>query len=139
MGGFSGGVSFTILIASLAYIFYVKPRYEAERNEFVFCKQVLAFIDGLSFSGITAHCSIYDLRPFVEHQLSESRNRPGNQPRIEYTTSNGHRFTAYSGKNDHVLFAVICVALYAQDYSNRDLIAWCESELEHARKFGIHF
>ena len=139
MGEVSYVLSALLLIASLAYIIYFRPKFEEDRDNLIFDNRVLAFIDGLYFSGIDFRCSIYDLRPYVEHQLIKAHQLPGNQFLIEYTAKNGYSYCSHTGKNDYALFAILCIVQYAKERDIDHLVSWCESELEHARKYGIHF
>lgn len=134
MDNLAGILSGTLLIAGLIYIIFLRPLFEKRRNELIFDNQVIAFIDGLYFSGIEFGCPISDMRIYVKNQLSKAHQLPGNQFLIEYTTSNGYRFCSHTSPNDHMLFAILCIAQFAKEYNNDELKSWAEPKMLIAHK-----
>ena len=131
------------IVGGLAYIIYFRPQFEKDRDTLIFDNRVLSFIDGLYFSELDEllnkkpYCSFtINLRPYVERQLSEAHKLPSNQCLIEYTATDGYLYCSFPS-NGHALFALLCIAQFAKDRDNTELVEWCESKLNRASHYSF--
>ncbi len=124
------------LIYAFCEIVWFQPIRKRHRNNLVFDNRVLGFIDGLYFSEIVSFgCADFEMRRYVEDQLSKAHQLPRNQFLIEYTTSSGQLYCTHTGLHgDHILFAILCIAQYAKERNNAELVSWCESRMLLAHK-----
>lgn len=134
MGSISGPLFGLLIVACLFYVVFIRPKIEKAREDSDFDSRVLAFVEGLRFSGLDLRAEI--LR-YVEDQLERAHKLPGNQALIEYTTEQGWCYRSWTGEGDHMLFAVICIAQFGKESGDDELVSWCESMMEDARRAGI--
>lgn len=139
MGSITELLSGLFLIAFFVYIIFLKPKWEKARNDLIFDNRVFGFIDGLYLAGIDLGCTDFDMRRYVKDQLSKAHHLPGNQFLIEYTTAQGWRYCSRTDNNDHALFAILCIAQYAKEHCDAEVVSWCESNLILASKAGINY
>lgn len=139
MGDLSGQLFCIVFCFSIIYIVFLRPKFEKMRDELIFDNRVLAFIDGLHLAGIEFGCACFEMRSYVRSQLSKAHRIPGNQCLIEYTTAKGFRYCSQTGNGDHMLFAILCIAQYAKECGNANLVSWCESNMNLARRDGINY
>lgn len=129
------------LIIGFLDMFWFSSIREKKRNNLIFDNRVLGFIDGLHFSEVVRFgCADFEMRRYVEDQLSKAHKLPGNQFLIEYTTASGQCYCTHTGLHgDHILFAILCIAQYAKERNNAELVSWCESRmlLAHKSSCGI--
>lgn len=123
-----------LVVAGLLYLVFLRPKFEAKRDNLEFDNLVLGFIDGLCFSGMEFGGSGSELRRYVEAQLSKAHQLPGNECLIEYTTKDERIYRSWTGRNDAKLFALLCVAEYAKEHDLTSLVSWCESNMIQASK-----
>lgn len=126
-----------IICIVVCSVFFASKR-EKVRADLEFDSLVLGFVDGLLFSGlICEYIADVNIRRYVEDQLSKAHQLPGNQALIEYTTEQGRRYYSWTSKNEHALFAILCIAQFSKKYGESELTSWCESVMEEARRVGI--
>lgn len=126
-------------VGLISYMVYFRSLIEKKRNNAIFDERALGFIDGLYLMDVHFRCSCSEMRRYVEEQLAKAHALPGNKALIEYTTSSGWRYYSRTGTGDHTLFAILCIVQYAQERGDSELISWCESVIESARKNGINY
>ena len=134
MGSISGPLFGLLIVACLFYVVFIRPKIEKAKEDSDFDSHVLAFVEGLRFSGLDLRTEI--LR-YVEDQLERAHKLPGNQALIKYTTEQGWCYRSWTGEGDYMLFAVICIAQFGKDNGDYELFSWCESMMEDARRAGI--
>lgn len=139
MDSLSNWIITLFIVSSLIYIVYFHPKREEEREHLKFDSLVLGFIDGLYLTEIEFGCTAFDMRRYIKQQLAKAHALPGNQFLIEYTTAAGNRFCSHTGNTDHALFAILCIAQYAREQGNTELITWCESMMDSARRNSINY
>lgn len=122
------------VVAGLLYLVFLRPKFEAKRDNQEFDNLVLGFIDGLYFSGMELGCSGSEIRQYVEAQLFKAHQLPGNECLIKYTTKDERIYCSWTGRNDANLFALLCVAAYAREHGQANLVAWCESKMAQASR-----
>ena len=133
-------VSTLLLIASIAYIVYFRPKFEESQNQRAFDDRVLGFIDGLYISGVKFGCTDFEMRHYVKMLLSKAHALPGNQFLMEHITAKGWGYTSRTGLHgDHMTFALLCVIQYAKECENNELISLCEDMLVSARVSEVHY
>lgn len=126
------------IIAVVVFSFFLESKHEKVRADLEFDSHVLGFVDGLLFSGLhLKHTTALDIRRYVEDQLSRAHQLPGNRALIEYTTKQGRCYRSWTCKNEHALFAILCIAQLSKEHGDSELTSWCESMMEEARRAGI--
>lgn len=126
------------IIAVALFSFFLKSKHEEVRADLEFDSHVLGFVDGLLFSGLhLKHTTALDIRRYVEDQLPKAHQLPSNQALIEYTTEEGLCYHSWTSKNEHALFAILCIAQLSKEHGDSELTSWCESVMEEARRAGI--
>ena len=128
-----------LLISIFAYLFYFRPKFDNKHADEAFDNLVLGVIDGLILADVPAGLCANDLRSYVRRNLAGAHKLPDGEYLINYTATNGFRYTSQTGRGDHILFAILCLVRYADDTSNAKLLAWCEANLEAARKGGFNW
>ena len=127
------------LIYGILDMLIFQPRREKKRDNLTFDNRVLGFVDGLHFSEVV-HFYCPDMRGYVADQLLQAHQISDNQFLIEYRTASGLIYRSHTGLHgEHELFALLCIAQYAKEYGKDDLVAWCESKMELARKDACNF
>ncbi len=125
------------LIASLIYIVFLRSKFAQMREDLMFDNRVLGCVDGLLFaleSTGTVLVAKSSARSYVKELLAQAHRIPGNQFLIEHTAPDGYTYHSHTGLyGEHYLFAILCLAKYAQDHSKEDLLTWCDSLLNQAR------
>ena len=131
------------LICLALYRFFLKPKFDEARSNLEFDNRVLGTLDGLHLasyeSGVKFGCTDSELRKYVHCQLEKSHKLPDNQFLIEYTTKRGWFYSSHTGRGDHILFALLCIAQYAQEKNNQQLIDWCESMMQDAERNAKYY
>lgn len=128
------GCTSLLVIALIVYVIFIRPKLEDRERDASFDNLVLGVIDGLVLADIPVGFCISDLRSFVKGQLASAHKLPDTEALINYTAANGYRYSSYLGSGNHTLFAVLCLVRYAIDTSRPELLEWCESNLERARR-----
>lgn len=127
------------VIWCLAEIIYFEPRRKKKAEIAAFDHLVLGVIEGLALADAPVGLCVTDLRSYVRRNLAGARKLPDGEYLINYTAANGFRYESYTGRGDHILFAVLCLVRYAHDTGRPELLAWCEDHLEIARKGGFNW
>lgn len=126
------------IVGVVVYHFFLESKQEKVRADLEFDSLVLGFVDGLFFSGLNLkYTTALDIRRYVEDQLSKAHQLPGNQALIEYTTEQEQCYRSWTSKNEHALFAILCIAQFSKEHGDSGLTSWCESVMEEARRAGI--
>jgi hypothetical protein len=128
-----------LTIAGSVYLIWLRPYLDRKREQELFARSVLSFIDGLYIAGIAFSCTADEMRNHARSLLEKADKLPGNQHLLQHTTESGFTYKSFTGSGDHMLFALLCVIDYAKLYSNDKLLQWCESELESSRKAAIGY
>lgn len=139
MSDISGFISGSLLIFSLVYLIILRPIFEKKRDETIFDNRVIAFVDGLYLGSIAWNykCANSDIKRYVIDQLKKAHKLPSNQFLIEYTTQKGWHYSSHTGPNDYQLFALLCIAEYAKDFGNDELVAFCEERMRDASRMSF--
>ena len=132
-------LSLIFAIAAFAYLFYLRPKLDDKRSKEDFDNRVLGVIDGLTLADVPVGLCSADLRSYIRRNLAGARNLPDGEYLLNYTAANGFRYESYTGRGDHILFAVLCLVRYAHDTGRPELLAWCEDHLEIAQKGGFNW
>ncbi len=123
------------VVVGLVYIIYLRPKYEKLSDDRAFDDCALGYFDGLQFPDKFRFGD--DLRRHLEEQLAKAHSGPSNRALIEYTAKNGFVYRSWTGRKDYHLFVILCIAQYAKEYDRPELVEWCESVMEDARRAGI--
>ena len=147
MDNISWLLSVLLVIASLVYVIFLRPKFEDKRDALIFDNRVIAVIDGLYLSGMKFGCTDFEMRSYARRLLKKAHSIPDNQTLLSHTivapdrpNIDGWTFDSYTGiYGDHLVFALLCLIEYGKETGNLELIAQCEHLLLEARIMAVHY
>ncbi len=94
--------------------------------------RILAVLDALYASAESF--PYYDVKPYVLSRLEEYREKNSNTLQHNYTRQDGRTFSA--SPSTPVFFVFVCLGLYAIDYDDYNLRAYCDAHILDASRAG---